>query len=51
MGRSPNSDLDLREEGAFEGMIERSAGPRAQAFGQNLGRNVRVMEVLGRVDG
>jgi hypothetical protein len=49
MGRSPNSDPDLREEGAFEGIIERSAGPRAQAFGQNLGRNVRVMEVLAYV--
>lgn len=46
MGRSPNSDADLRKFGAFRGMIERSAGPRERAFGHNLGRNVRVMEVL-----
>ena len=45
--RSRSSDPDTRADGAFEGLIERNGGGvRAQAFNHNLGRNVRVMQVL-----
>jgi hypothetical protein len=46
MARRPNSDAELRALGTFRGRIERANNPRQNARDHNLGRNVRVVEVL-----
>jgi hypothetical protein len=47
MARQTVSDAELARLGRFHGKIERNANTRQQAFDHNLGRNVRVIKLLG----
>jgi len=47
MNRKPVSDPDLAAQGKFQGEIDRNSNFRQQALDHNLGRNVRVAQVLG----
>jgi hypothetical protein len=49
MDRKPVSDTDLARLGKFQGSIERNSNFRDQAFNHNLGRNVRVVQLLAYV--
>lgn len=49
MNRGKVSDPDFRSQGNFQALIDRSAGFRHQAFNHNLGRNVRVAQVLSYI--
>jgi hypothetical protein len=44
--RTGSSDPEFRRLGQFQGLIERTSNPRAQAFNHNLSRNVRAAMVL-----
>lgn len=46
MNRKPVSHPELRSLGNFQGQIERFSNFRAQALNHNLGRNVRVVQLL-----
>lgn len=46
MNRSRVSDAGFRSQGDFQGLIDRNANLRQQALNHNLGRNVRVAQVL-----
>jgi hypothetical protein len=47
MNRKPVSDPDLAAQGKFQGDIDRNSNFHQQALNHNLGRNVRVAQVLG----
>ena len=47
MERKPVSDPALAALGEFQGAIDRNSNFRQQAFDHNLGRNVRVVKLLG----
>jgi hypothetical protein len=49
MDRKPVSDPNLAAQGEFEGSIDRSSNFREQAFNHNLGRDMRVIKLLGYV--
>lgn len=46
MNRTKASDPDFRSQGDFQALIDRNANFRQQAYNHNLGRNVRVAQVL-----
>jgi hypothetical protein len=47
VNRRPVSDPELRALGEFQGEIERSSNTYQQALDHNLGRNVKVVKLLG----
>lgn len=49
MKREPVSDTGLAQLGKFQGLIERNNNPRQSAINHNLGRNVRVFNLLAYI--
>ncbi len=47
MERKPVSDAKLADLGEFQGIIDRNSNFGQQAVNHNLGRNIRVIKLLG----